>query len=185
MAAGPHSDSKYWNTMLLWLLFIKTAKGTPSSAALSTGVKIRKPSYSQFCCALVARLLFIWWWWWWWWRTRTKLRFDKSWQIILPCCLWFVLLSWLLLGACFLRWVKLVACSVHPDDYHLLDVCWDGHTYVDRALPFGLCSAPKIFSAFANFIAWVLHSHEISHQLHYLDDFCSLVPLIQRRLLEH
>ena len=33
---------------------------------------------------------------------------------------------------------------VHHDDYHLLGVSWDGHTYVDRALPFGLCSAPKI-----------------------------------------
>jgi len=30
---------------------------------------------------------------------------------------------------------------VHPDDYHLLGVSWKGHTFVDRALPFGLCSA--------------------------------------------
>ena len=63
---------------------------------------------------------------------------------------------------------------VHPDDYHLLGVSWNGHTFVDRALPFGLCSAPKIFSAVADFIAWVLHRHGISHQLHYLDDFLFL-----------
>ena len=60
---------------------------------------------------------------------------------------------------------------VHPDDYHLLGVSWEGHTYVDRALPFGLCSAPKIFNAVADFISWVLYQNGIAHQLHYLDDF--------------
>lgn len=25
--------------------------------------------------------------------------------------------------------------QVHPDDYHLLGVVWDGHTFIDRALP--------------------------------------------------
>ena len=63
---------------------------------------------------------------------------------------------------------------VHPDDYHLFGVTWQGHTYVDRALPFGLCSAPKIFTAFADFLAWVLHRHGITHQFHYLDDFLFL-----------
>ena len=38
--------------MLLWLLFIKTAKGTPSSAALSTGVKVRKPAIASFAVRL-------------------------------------------------------------------------------------------------------------------------------------
>jgi len=46
--------------------------------------------------------------------------------------------------------------SVHPLDYHLLAIHWGGNTYVDRALPFGLHSAPKIFTAVADFIAWVL-----------------------------
>jgi len=63
---------------------------------------------------------------------------------------------------------------VHPDDHHLLGVSWKGHTFVDRALPFGLCSAPKTFNAVADFIAWVLHQHGIAHQLHYLDDFLFL-----------
>ena len=54
---------------------------------------------------------------------------------------------------------------VHPDDYHLLGIAWDECVYVDRALPFGLCSAPKIFSAVADFIAWVLHQQGIPHQL--------------------
>ena len=45
---------------------------------------------------------------------------------------------------------------VHLDDYHLLGIKWKGSTYVDRALPFGLRSAPKIFNAIADVIAWVL-----------------------------
>ena len=60
---------------------------------------------------------------------------------------------------------------VHPDDYHLLGISWRGETYIDRALLFGLRSAPKIFSAVADLVAWVLHQHGIKHQLHYLDDF--------------
>ena len=61
---------------------------------------------------------------------------------------------------------------VHPDDYHLLGVTWAGQTYVDRALPFGLRSAPKnFFTAFADLIAWILHQHGIAYQIHYLDDF--------------
>ena len=34
---------------------------------------------------------------------------------------------------------------VHPADNQLLGIHWEGITYVDRALPFGLQSAPKIF----------------------------------------
>ena len=63
---------------------------------------------------------------------------------------------------------------VHPDDYHLLGISWRGATYIDRALPFGLRSAPKIFSAVADLVAWVLHQQGIKHQLHYLDDFLFL-----------
>lgn len=43
--------------------------------------------------------------------------------------------------------------------------------YLDAALPFSLRSAPKIFSAFADALAWVMFRHGIHHQLHYLDDF--------------
>ena len=63
---------------------------------------------------------------------------------------------------------------VHPDDHHLLGIQWEGKTYVDRALPFGLRSAPKIFSAVADMVSWVLHCAGIQHQLHYLDDFLFL-----------
>ena len=63
---------------------------------------------------------------------------------------------------------------VHPADYHLLDIRWKGKTYVDRALPFGLRSAPKIFNAIADILAWALHCQGITYQLHYLDDFLFL-----------
>ena len=59
----------------------------------------------------------------------------------------------------------------HPDDFPLLGIKWRGQTYIHQALPFGLRSAPKIFNAVADFIAWVLASRGIPHQLHYLDDF--------------
>ena len=59
---------------------------------------------------------------------------------------------------------------VYPADYWLLGISWRGNTYVDRALPFGLRSAPKIFSAVADALSWVLHQLGIEHHLHYLDD---------------
>ena len=65
---------------------------------------------------------------------------------------------------------------VHADDHSLLGIKWGTDTFVDVALPFGLRSAPKIFSAFADALAWVLWSRGIRWQLHYLDDFLFLGP---------
>ena len=39
---------------------------------------------------------------------------------------------------------------IHPDDRWLLGMMWDGALYIDAALPFGLRSAPKIFTAVAD-----------------------------------
>ena len=39
---------------------------------------------------------------------------------------------------------------VHADDHPLLAIRWGQSIYIDTALPFGLWSAPKIFSAFAD-----------------------------------
>ena len=47
---------------------------------------------------------------------------------------------------------------VHPQDRHLLGMMWDGKLYVDAALPFGLRSAPKIFTALADAIEWIAKS---------------------------
>jgi len=69
---------------------------------------------------------------------------------------------------------------VHPSDYHLLGIEWKGNTYLDRALPFGLRSAPKIFNALADFVTWILASSGIQYQLHYLDDFLFYSSLLPR-----
>ena len=65
---------------------------------------------------------------------------------------------------------------VHPDDHHLLGIVWDGATYIDQSLPFGLRSAPKLFMAVADAMAWALHSSGIQYLLHYLDDFLFVGP---------
>ena len=60
---------------------------------------------------------------------------------------------------------------IHPHDQHLLGVQWNDHYFIDRMLPFGLHSAPKIFSAVADGLQWILTQYGITHLLHYLDDF--------------
>uniref|UniRef100_A0A1X7VTW4 Uncharacterized protein n=1 Tax=Amphimedon queenslandica TaxID=400682 RepID=A0A1X7VTW4_AMPQE len=60
---------------------------------------------------------------------------------------------------------------VHPHDMYLLAITWQNVTYLDRALAFGLRSAPKIFSAESDMIAWALHCCGLSQQIHYLHNF--------------
>ena len=60
---------------------------------------------------------------------------------------------------------------IHPQDQHLLGVSWKDSYYVDRMLPFGLRSTPKIFSAVADALQWILTQRGISNLLHHLDDF--------------
>ena len=48
---------------------------------------------------------------------------------------------------------------------------------MDRALPFGLRSALKLFTAVADVIAWGFHMAGIQDQIHYLDDFLFSDPL--------
>ena len=60
---------------------------------------------------------------------------------------------------------------VHPDDRHLLGMRWRGNVCLDAALPFGLRSAPKIFSAVADALLWVMYEKGVTSELHYLDDF--------------
>ncbi len=65
---------------------------------------------------------------------------------------------------------------VHPADQHLLGIRWQGSTYLDRALPFGLRSAPNVFTAVADLLAWALFCEGIHFVIHYLDDFLIFVP---------
>lgn len=60
---------------------------------------------------------------------------------------------------------------IHPQDQPLLGVEWGNRVYVDLALPFGLRSAPKIFTAVADALQWILIQKGIKLSLHYLDDF--------------
>ena len=59
---------------------------------------------------------------------------------------------------------------MHPDDRLLLGMRWKGKLYVDTALPFGLHSAPKLFNAVADALAWVMGQVGGATPLHYLDD---------------
>ena len=60
---------------------------------------------------------------------------------------------------------------VHTEDQTLLGLEWRGRTYRDRALPFGLRSAPKLFTAVADSLAWAFQCNGIVNCVHYLDDF--------------
>ena len=44
-------------------------------------------------------------------------------------------------------------------------------TYVDTVLPFGLCSAPKIFTVLADGLLWIMGHNGIRQAIHYLDDY--------------
>ena len=66
---------------------------------------------------------------------------------------------------------------VHPNDRHLLGMRWRGHTYVDKVLPFDLCSAPKLYNVVAYGLLWILVTHDDVEGIHYLDDFGFLVLL--------
>ena len=65
---------------------------------------------------------------------------------------------------------------IHPDDQPLLGIQWQGNTFLDRALPFGLRSSPKIFNALADFLAWILYCEDVPLVIHYLDDFLVFIP---------
>ena len=67
--------------------------------------------------------------------------------------------------------------AIHPLDRPLLGMKWQGQCYVDMALPFGLQSAPYIFTAIADMVQWMLTAHHgVDFLHHYLDDFLTLGP---------
>ena len=65
---------------------------------------------------------------------------------------------------------------VHPEDRSLLGMRWKGRLFIDTALPFGLRSAPKIFTAVADRLQWILSNRGVGPSLHYLDDFLFVGP---------
>ena len=65
---------------------------------------------------------------------------------------------------------------VHPEDRHLLGMKFEGKVYLDTTLPFGLRSAPKIFTAVADALEFVIRNHGVARIMHYLDDYLTLGP---------
>ena len=65
---------------------------------------------------------------------------------------------------------------VHREDWLLLGMQWRGASYVDTRLPFGLRSAPKIFTAVADALQWIMVHQGLKCFLHYLDDFLFVEP---------
>ena len=47
---------------------------------------------------------------------------------------------------------------------------------VDALLPFGLCSVPKIFTALADALQWILQRRGVTFVWHYIDDFIVCGP---------
>jgi hypothetical protein len=77
---------------------------------------------------------------------------------------------------CFLAKTDIEAAfrliPVHPDDYELLGMHWNGKYYYDKVLPFGLRSAPFIFNQLSDAIEWILSNKcHIRFVCHILDDF--------------
>ena len=65
---------------------------------------------------------------------------------------------------------------VHPDDRHLLGVQWQGEILLDKVLPFGLRSAPLIFTAIADALQWITLKRGVKSVAHNLDDFITWGP---------
>ena len=54
---------------------------------------------------------------------------------------------------------------------------WEGLYYFEKRLPFGLCSAPFLFTQLSEVIEWILKSKcAISYVTHFLDDFLIMEP---------
>ena len=63
---------------------------------------------------------------------------------------------------------------VHPSDRPLLGMQWQNQLFIDKSLPFGLRSAPKIFCALSDALEWILRQRGISSCVHYIDDFLTV-----------
>ena len=62
---------------------------------------------------------------------------------------------------------------IHPDNFSLLGMEFQGKYYVDKCLPFGLSVSCALFEKFSSFLEWHIKDTTKSDELiHYLDDFC-------------
>ncbi len=63
---------------------------------------------------------------------------------------------------------------VHPEDRGLLGMQWKGQLLVDGCLPFGLRSAPLLFTVTADILQWAMCSRGATWIRHYIDDFITV-----------
>eukprot|EP00731_Ephydatia_muelleri_P013873 Em0007g1183a len=64
---------------------------------------------------------------------------------------------------------------IEPRDRPLMGIRWKEKIYCDCMLPFGLRSAPKLFTAVADALEWVIREQGgVTNIAHYLDDFIVL-----------
>ena len=65
---------------------------------------------------------------------------------------------------------------IHPQDQPLIGVMWEDSesVYINKTLPFGLRSAPKIFLAITDSIQWILNQKGIRDIIHYLDEYVAI-----------
>ena len=64
-----------------------------------------------------------------------------------------------------------VIIPIHRDDRGLLNMHWHGSICLDAALPFGLCSALKMFSAVAEALLWIIYTNDVTSRIHDLGDY--------------
>ena len=65
---------------------------------------------------------------------------------------------------------------VHPNDCELLAVEWKGERFLNAMLPFGLGSAPIIFTTVTDAIEWCTRQCGVSRIDHYLDNYITVFP---------
>ena len=63
---------------------------------------------------------------------------------------------------------------VYSEEQLLLGIRWQGEVYIDSRLPFGLRSAPIIFTALADALEWIVKQQEARMLHYYLDDFITI-----------
>ena len=63
---------------------------------------------------------------------------------------------------------------VSPSDQWLLMYRWKGKVYVEKFLPFGLRTAPRIFNLFSEAIHWIMELYGWT-VCHYIDDFLTIL----------
>ena len=66
---------------------------------------------------------------------------------------------------------------IHPNDWELLGMSWKGRYYFEKALPFGLQSAPLLFNHLLNALKWLVQNQlHIPSIIHILDYFFIIQP---------